>query len=136
MFAKIVTVPGLSTVMVVPPVAGSACSPTAVMSDADQTTFAPLTPTTTAGTWKVCVVEPGIDAEYIGLNAMTSESGLEQLSLAPPAPPPPSGDAPDEELDEHAAIPPPTAHAPTLMPTAQATRYEKSFMDLPFGRRR
>src|SRR5579864_3572791 len=100
--------------MVSPPVIGSACSPTAVMSDADHTTFAPLTPWTTVGTWKVCVVEPGIDAEYIGLNAMTKELGLEQLLSLPPALPPASGDAPDEELDEHAAIPPPTAHAPTL----------------------
>jgi len=110
---------------------------TAVESDSDHLTFVPLTPWTTAGTRKVCVVEPGIDAEYIGLNAMTRELGLAQLLSLPPALPPPSGDAPDgEELDEHAAIPPPIADAPTLMPTAQAIRYEKSFMDLPFGRRR
>ena len=83
-----------------------------------------------AGTWKVWVVEPGMDAEYIGLNAMVSELGFEQV---PPLPADPSGDAPDDEELEHAEIPPPTAHPATLIPTAQAIRYERSFMGLPFG---
>ena len=120
--------------MVVPPVAGSGCKPTAVISDADHTTLAPLTPVTTAGTWKVWVVEPGMNAEYIGLNAMANELGLEQVPPPPPAEP--SGDAPDDEELEHAEIPPPTAHPATLIPTAQAIRYERSFMGLPFGQRR
>ena len=48
-----------------PPVEGSGARETALL-DADQTTSDAPMPVTMAGTWNVCVAEPGITAEYIG----------------------------------------------------------------------
>jgi hypothetical protein len=83
--------PGLVALLLIvsktPPVEGSASTLTA-FDDAAHVSSPGLTPVTLAGTWNVCVVSPGMIAEYIGENTIASapshEEGAPLSTTTPP----------------------------------------------------